>query len=59
MIMIHFNDYLFDKLSDSEEARTFAEVAAEEFLTDGDLKAFLLSMHFLIEKYKKPLDRNW
>lgn len=58
MIMILFNDMLLAELSKRENAKAFLDVAVEEYLTDGNLEMFLLSVHYLIEIYKKPLDRQ-
>lgn len=39
------------------EQRRFIDAAIEEYLTDNNMEMFLLTMHYLIEIKKNPIDK--
>lgn len=46
-----------EKLRSEIEQRHFIDKAVEEYLTDNNMEMFLLSIHYLIEIKKNPLDK--
>lgn len=56
--MIRFNDLLVKELSKRENTQSFVDAAVHEYLVDGNVEMFLLTINYLIEIYKKPLDKK-
>ncbi|AIL65457.1 putative transcriptional regulator [Rickettsiales bacterium Ac37b] len=44
-----FDSYMYEKLKDPEEAKSFLELAIEEYENDGDTKAFLHTLRLVAE----------
>lgn len=44
-----YKEFLLEQLSDPEEARTYLEIAVEEYEEDGDKEAFLLALRNVAE----------
>ena len=47
--MGNWHEYLMERLADTEKARSYLDVALEEYQTDGDLLLFLVGLRNVVE----------